>query len=125
MYPPGATLPFGPLWFLLVYLVVVVISPAMIVLHRRFRWLVPTVMVAGAIAADVIGFGFGLNGIRYANVAFVLLLPHQLGFFYADGTFARLPRRVLWTMVVAGLGVLVLLTNPLLFQIIGGSRRFT
>ena len=27
MYPPGATLPFGPLWFLAVYMIVVTISP--------------------------------------------------------------------------------------------------
>src|SRR5919204_120963 len=36
--PPGATLPFGPLWFLAVYLVVVCIAPWMVDLHRRYRW---------------------------------------------------------------------------------------
>ena len=39
--PPGATLPFGPLWFLGVYLVVVALAPWLIGLHRRFRWWVP------------------------------------------------------------------------------------
>jgi len=34
MYPPAATLPFGPLWFLGFYLVVVCIAPATIWLHR-------------------------------------------------------------------------------------------
>jgi hypothetical protein len=38
MYPPAATLPFGPLWFLGFYIVVVCIAPATIRLHRRFRW---------------------------------------------------------------------------------------
>ena len=38
MRPPGATIPFGPLWFLGVYLIVVAIAPWMIALHRRFRW---------------------------------------------------------------------------------------
>jgi alpha-1,6-mannosyltransferase len=37
----------------------------------------------------------------------VLLLPHQLGFFYADGTLLHLSRRVLWAMVAVGLGGLV------------------
>ena len=46
MYPPAATLPFGPLWFLGFYLVVVCIAPATIWLHRRFRWWVPAVMAA-------------------------------------------------------------------------------
>ena len=81
--PPGATLPFGPLWFLGVYLVVVAMAPWLIGLHRRFRWWVPALMVTGAVAADVLGFIAGFDLLRWCNVAFVLLLPHQLGFFYA------------------------------------------
>lgn len=122
MYPPAATLPFGPLWFLGVYLVVVCIAPGTIWLHRRFRWWVPAVMAGGAIAVDVIGFGAGLHGVRYLNVAFVLLLPHQLGHFYADGTFGRLPRRVFWAMVAIGIGGLILLTNPWAFEPFGSVR---
>ncbi len=120
--PPGATLPFGPLWFLAVYLVVVAIAPWLIGLHHRYRWWVPAVMVAGAITADVVGFGTGRWEFRWFNVAFVLLLPHQLGFFYADGTLTRLPRAVFWGMVVAGLGGLLLLTNPTAFQLFGDVR---
>ncbi len=124
MFPPGSTLPFGPLWFLGMYMVVVSISPLTIRLHQRYRWHVPAVLVVGAIAADVIGFGFGISGVRYANVAFVLLLPHQLGHFYADGSLAKLPRKVYWGMVAIGLGMLILLTNPYLFSVLGGADRF-
>jgi fucose 4-O-acetylase-like acetyltransferase len=119
MYPPAATLPFGPLWFLGFYLVVVCIAPATIWLHRRFRWWVPAVMAVGAIVVDLVGFGADLHLLRYLNVAFVLLLPHQLGHFYADGTFGRLPRRVFWAMVAVGLGGLVLLTTSWVFQTFG------
>ncbi len=122
MRPPGATIPFGPLWFLGVYMIVVAIAPAMIRLHRRFGLWVPAAMVAGAIAADVIGFGFGHPGVRWFNVAFVLLLPHQLGFFYADGRLPAKPRWAFWTMVIVGLGGLVLLTNPWLFRLFGDAR---
>jgi Acyltransferase family len=122
MYPPAATLPFGPLWFLGVYLIVVCIAPGTIWLHRRFRWWVPAVMVVGAIVVDLIGFGAGLDRMRYLNVVFVLLLPHQLGHFYADGTFDRLPRRVFWAMVALGLGGLILLTNPWVFEPFGQAR---
>jgi Acyltransferase family len=122
MYPPAATLPFGPLWFLGFYLIVVCIAPATIWLHRRFRWWVPAVMVVGSMVVDVIGFGSDLHMIRYLNVAFVLLLPHQLGHFYADGTFARLSRGVFWAMVVVGVGGLVLLTNPWVFEPFGRAR---
>ena len=120
--PPGATIPFGPLWFLGVYMVVVAIAPAMIRLHRRFGLWVPAAMIAGTIAADVIGFGFGHPEVRWFNVAFVLLLPHQLGFFYADGRLPAQPKRVFWTMVAVGLAGLVLLTNPWLFRLFGEAR---
>ncbi len=120
--PPGATLPFGPLWFLGIYLIVVALAPWMIALHRRFRWRVPIVLVLGAACADVIGFQGGLSPVRWCNVAFVLLLPHQLGFFYADGTFDRAPRAALWGMVAAGLGGLLVLTNPPLWKLFGDVR---
>jgi fucose 4-O-acetylase-like acetyltransferase len=120
--PPGATLPFGPLWFLAVYLVVVAIAPGLVTLHRRFRWWVPATMVMGAAAADWIGFVGGVSWVRWANVAFVLLFPHQLGFFYADGTLVRLSRRVFWAMVVAGLGGLLILTNPPFWRLFGDAR---
>jgi hypothetical protein len=120
--PPGATLPFGPLWFLAVYLVVVCIAPWMVDLHRRYRWRVIATMAGGAVLADVIGFQGGVSWVRWANVAFVLLLPHQLGFFYADGTFARLPKRVFWGMVAGGLGGLAVLTNPPFWELFGHAR---
>ena len=122
MRPPGATIPFGPLWFLGVYLVVVAISPFTVWLHRRFRLWVLAVMVAGTFAADYVGFVLGHPGFRWFNVAFVLLFPHQIGHFYADGSLGRQPKRVYWLMVAAGLGMLMLLTNPLLFRPFGSAR---
>jgi fucose 4-O-acetylase-like acetyltransferase len=121
MRPPGATLPFGPLWFLGVYLLVIVMSPVLIALHRRFGWWVPGAMIVGTIVADVVGFGTGEWGWRWFNVAFVLLLPHQLGFFYADGRLQRFPKRVFWTMALGGLAILVLLTTPLVFRAFGDA----
>jgi fucose 4-O-acetylase-like acetyltransferase len=119
--PPGATIPFGPLWFLGVYMVVVAIALAMIRLHRRYGLWVPAAMIAGTIAADVIGFG-GHPEVRWFNVAFVLLLPHQLGFLYADGRLPAQPSWVFWTMVTVGLAGLVLLTNPWVFRLFGEAR---
>jgi fucose 4-O-acetylase-like acetyltransferase len=124
MRPPGATIPFGPLWFLGVYLVVVLIAPATIWLHRRFGLWVPLAMGVGAVAADLIGFSTGHWIWRWWNVAFVLLLPHQLGHAYADGTLARWPRRKAWAMVIGGLAGLVLLTTSWLWQLLLGAARF-
>ncbi|HEX6208987.1 MAG TPA: acyltransferase [Actinomycetota bacterium] len=124
MNPPPGTLPFGPLWFLAVYLVVVAISPATIWLHRRFRWWIVGVLAAGPFVVDLFGFGFDMYRLRYLNIPFVLLLPHQLGHFYADGTLQRLPRKVFWAMAIGGLAGLLLATNPWLFDWLGGDRRF-
>jgi fucose 4-O-acetylase-like acetyltransferase len=115
MNPPGATVPFGPLWFLAVYMAVIIVCPAMIWLHRRFGLAVPVAMVAGAILADGIGFIGGVSEARWANVAFVWLLPHQLGFFYADGRLTALSRRAFAAIALAGLAALVLLTTPWVF----------
>jgi Acyltransferase family len=120
--PPGATVPFGPLWFLAVYLVVVAVSPFTIRLHRRYGLWVPAAMAAGAVAADLIGFVGGVPLARWANVVFVLLLPHQLGHAYGDGSMLGWPRRAFWSMVAVGLGGLLLLTTPLLFRLAGEVR---
>ena len=120
--PPGATVPFGPLWFLAVYLVVVAVAPATIWLHRRFGLWVPAAMVCGAVAADMVGFIGGVSLARWANVVFVLLLPHQLGHAYGDGSMLRWPRRAFWAMVAVGLVGLIVLTNPPLFRLAGDAR---
>ncbi len=120
--PPGATVPFGPLWFLGVYGVVVAVAPVTIRLHRRFGAAVPLAMAAGAVIVDVVGFGFGHPEVRWFNVAFVLLLPHQLGHFYGDGSMLRWPRWAFWGMVGIGLGGLWLLTNPWIFRFAGDVR---
>jgi Acyltransferase family len=122
MLPPAQTLPFGPLWFLGFYLLVVIVAPALIALHRRFGIWVPVAMIALVVMVDVVGFGLGLREFRYVNVVPVLLFPHQLGFFYADGRLAGRTRLHVG-MIAAGLGGLVLLTNPLVFEPFGAAPR--
>jgi peptidoglycan/LPS O-acetylase OafA/YrhL len=120
--PPGATVPFGPLWFLAVYLGVILLAPLMIGLHERFGLAVPVVMVVGAVAADALGFVGGISEVRWANVAFVWLLPHQLGFFYADGRITRLSPKALTAMAIGGVVAMLLLTNPVFGE--AGQRWF-
>jgi fucose 4-O-acetylase-like acetyltransferase len=69
--PPGATVPFGPLWFLAVYLVVVALAPVTIGLHRRFGLWVPAALAAGAVLADLIGFVGGVPLARWANSSII------------------------------------------------------
>jgi hypothetical protein len=78
-----------PFWFLGLYVVVVALAPAMWRLHRRLGWRVPMLLVAGAVVVDIIVHGAGLDTVGVANYAFVWLLPHQLGFLYADRKLER------------------------------------
>ncbi|HEV8563468.1 MAG TPA: acyltransferase [Actinomycetota bacterium] len=109
---PPATVPFGPLWFLGVYLLIVLLSPLTIRLHRRFGIAVPIALLLAAVVGDAIGFIGGVAAARIPNVLSVWLLAHQLGYFYADGGLTRLSKAQLWAMALAALAVLVLLTNP-------------
>jgi fucose 4-O-acetylase-like acetyltransferase len=104
-------LPFGPLWFLIVYLAVIAATPAMLRLHRRFGLAVPVALIAGTALVDVARFGAGLPKIGWLNLALVWLNAHQLGFFYADGTLPGLSRRSLAGLAAMGLAGMIVLTN--------------
>ena len=115
MRPPGETIPFGPLWFLPVYLYIILLAPFMIRLHRRFGLAVPVVLMAATVLVDAVGFIGHHHLVRYINVFLVWLIPHQIGFFYADGRFTKVPRKTYAMMAAAGLATLILITNPPIF----------
>jgi hypothetical protein len=101
----------GPLWFLVVYLVITELTPVMRVLHLRFGVVVVAVMALLTVGMDVLRFSLKLPAAGWANIAFVWLLAHQLGFFYADGTLVRVRRRGHLAIALGGLAPLLLLTH--------------
>jgi hypothetical protein len=107
----GNTIPFGPLWFLGVYLVIVMLSPWTAAAHRRWGIAVPLVMVAGVGVADSQAFVRNSGAPLEANLLLVWLIPHQLGYFYADGTLRRLSAKACAGMAAAGLVMLMVLTS--------------
>jgi hypothetical protein len=107
----GNTIPFGPLWFLGVYLVVVILSPWTAAAHRRWGIAAPLAMVAGVALADSQAFLHNTGAPLAANLLLVWLIPHQLGYFYADGTLKRLSARACAVMAAAGLALLTALTS--------------
>ena len=111
----GTFIPFGPLWFLGVYAVVVALSPLMLRLHRRGGVGVIVALAAAVGAIDAVRFGTGLKGIGWANLLLVWLAVHQAGLFYADGRLVTAGRRAWWALVAAGLAVLAVLTNLVTF----------
>ncbi len=100
-----------PFWFLGLYVIVVALAPPMLALHRRHEWRVLVSMVAGVVAVDVLHHGLGVPHIGVLNYAFVWLLAHQLGYFYADGRLQNVGRRATLAIAAAGLAGLVVLTT--------------
>ena len=90
------------LWFVGVYLLVVAFAPLMLRAHRRFGLRVPVALALGAGMVDYLSLVAGIKVAAILNFAFVWLFAQQLGFFYADGSFARWPRFV--PLGLAGFG---------------------
>ncbi len=101
----------SPLWFLAVYIGIVLLSPLMYWLHLRLRLLVPILLFVFVFLVDLFRFAFGIPFIHWINIAFVWLFIHQMGFFYADGSFLRAPRWIHGIMTFGGLAVLIILTH--------------
>lgn len=93
-FPPGMRLghmtPFATLWFLGVYLVVVLLAPVTIRLHVRLGARVPAALLLAVALVDAAALGTGHPQVLAINVLLVWMLPHQLGYFYADGRLERL-----------------------------------
>lgn len=101
----------GPLWFLVVYLMVIVITPVMRELHRCCRVWVIIALVILIILVDILRFYAKIPIAAWANIAFIWLFVHQLGFFYGDGSLVRAPKWVYVVMTLGGLLGLIILTN--------------
>lgn len=102
---------FGPLWFLVVYLVITALTPLMRSLHLRFGIAAVAVMAFLAAGVDVVHLAAKVPVVGWLNMAFVWLVAHQLGFFYADGTLARARRRTHLAIALGGLAALLVLTH--------------
>jgi hypothetical protein len=96
-----------PLWFLVVYLGVVGLSPVMFRLHERAGLAVPVVLLLPVVAGDLLRLRYGEELWAYGNFAFAWLAIHQLGFAWRDGRFSR---RDAVALLAGGLCGLVLLT---------------
>jgi Acyltransferase family len=90
----------SPLWFLAAYTLCQALVPLMVGLHTRAPRATLLVLLAGVIVVDALRYSTGITEIGLANLFFVWLFVQQLGFWYADGWFAR---RSWWQLVVIAL----------------------
>ncbi|MCP4306910.1 MAG: acyltransferase [bacterium] len=106
---PAVILVLSPLWFLVVYLLLVAIAPLAIRAHWRWGELVLVWLVGMAAVLDVLRFHHLQGWAAWLNFIIIWGLAHQLGFFY-DRLVAA-PRRVAWMLTWSGLFALIALTN--------------
>lgn len=99
-----------PLWFLVVYLGVIALTPTMLRLHHRFGLAVPAVMLAVVVVGDVLRLTTGVEMTAAASSVFGWLAIHQVGFAWQDGTL-RLTVRRAWRLLGGAVVALVLLTS--------------
>lgn len=79
----------SPLWFIAAYTLCQALVPVMVRFHSRWSWQTLVVLFAGVIAVDAVRYISGVEELGYLNMLFVWVLVQQLGFWYADGWFAR------------------------------------
>jgi hypothetical protein len=75
------------LWFVAVYVVVLLCTPALVNAHRRWGLGVPAVMCVSAVLIDSTVIGWHWHPVGWANYVLVWGAFHQIGFAWQDGTF--------------------------------------
>jgi fucose 4-O-acetylase-like acetyltransferase len=105
----GVVLLLSPLWFLIVYAMLVATMPLWYSLDRRYGELALVWMVGIAVVVDVLRFRYRVWGVEWVNMLVVWAIPHQLGFHYERLVAA--PRRFAWSLASAGFFALFGLTN--------------
>jgi fucose 4-O-acetylase-like acetyltransferase len=89
------------LWFLPVYLMLTLLTPALYAAHRRYGLLVPVAMVLLGVVIDVLVINMHVKALGWLNYVLVWGAAYQLGFCWQDGTLTRHRRNPL---LIAGVG---------------------
>jgi fucose 4-O-acetylase-like acetyltransferase len=114
------------LWFLPVYLLLIVLTPALLAAHRRWGLAVPVLMAAAAALVDVGVIGHHLPVVGFANYLLVWGAMHQWGFAWQDGRLTR-PRWRPYALAAVGALALAGLWHwgPFPVDMIGDGERVT
>lgn len=100
-----------PVWFLAVYVVVVVLAPAMLRLYERFGLWTLVLLASLAMAVDIVRFNApSTHGVEHTNFLWVFLFCQQLGFFWLDDRL-RARRWVPAALLGGGVAALLALTH--------------
>lgn len=99
------------LWFLVVYIAVVALAPALITWQRRWRHVkIISVLVVGVMLVDLSRLIFAVPIVASSTYLLGWLVVHQLGVAWRDGVLTRNPRTP-WLLAGGGLLSLLVLTG--------------
>jgi peptidoglycan/LPS O-acetylase OafA/YrhL len=99
----------SPMWFLVVYAVLVALAPATVRLHRRWGIRVVLVLIGLAMGLDLLRFVRGYGWAGWLNLGVIWSFCHQMGMHY--GSMVGLRRRARWILAGSGALALGLLTT--------------
>ena len=112
------------LWFLPVYLILTLLTPALYAAHR-WGLAVPAVMALAGAGVDVLVITTHVKALGWLNYVLVWGAAYQLGFAWQDGTLTR-SRRILWSIAAVGAAAFIALEWSGLFPVsligMGGER---
>ena len=88
-----------PTWFLAIYIMVVMLAPAMYKAWQR--WGFASIAGFGAVGAlvDYLFFALDMTFLGWTNYFWVWLCVHQLGFAWRDGRLGSPPIMLLWSIL--------------------------
>lgn len=113
-----------PLWFMLAYLAMVVLTPWMAALHRRVGLWVPVAMVIWVALADLLRLGLDVPYVGESTYLIGWLAVHQLGMCWHDGLLpTRRSALLAWTAVSATVLVLLTTVGPYDVRMVGGNTN--
>ena len=99
----------SPMWFLMIYTMLVLLAPLAIWAHRRWGPLVLVFLLGTGAVLDVLRFAHGQEWAGYVNFLMIWGFCHQMGLLYRP--LAEAPRQVAWSLLWAGGFALVALTS--------------
>lgn len=104
------------LWFLPVYLILTLLTPALYAAHRRWGLAVPATMVLAATAVDILVITTHVKALGWLNYVLVWGTAYQLGFAWQDGSLTR-NRRLPWSIAAVGAAAFIALEWSGLFPV--------
>jgi len=97
------------LWFLVVYLVVVSLTPVAVAAQRRWGLLAPAVLAVGVVAVEAVSLGWHVPHLRLLNYLLCWGALYQLGIAWHDGLLAGRKPALLAGCSAVALAMLILL----------------